>query len=107
MKRKIPFNADTGRSFSQKILEKTCKNHSPIRSLRPMQSRVQLTHSIENLSLNELIWLLQHIVKVIQQKVGKTEQTTNHVTETALLSEPALAEDWNKPEEDEAWSHLQ
>ena len=27
--------------------------------------------------------------------------------ETALLSEQALAEDWNRPEEDEAWSHLQ
>ena len=26
---------------------------------------------------------------------------------TALLSEQALAEDWNRPEEDEAWSHLQ
>ena len=25
----------------------------------------------------------------------------------ALLSEPALATDWNRPEEDEAWSHLQ
>jgi len=25
------------------------------------------------------------------------------VSETALLSEPALAEDWNRPEEDEAW----
>lgn len=25
---------------------------------------------------------------------------------SALLSEPAL-EDWNRPEEDEAWSHLQ
>ncbi len=29
------------------------------------------------------------------------------VRETALLSEPALAEDWNRPEEDAAWSHLQ
>ena len=27
-------------------------------------------------------------------------------SETVLLSEPALA-DWNRPEEDEAWSHLQ
>ena len=27
--------------------------------------------------------------------------------ETALLSELALAEDWNRPEEDAAWSHLQ
>jgi len=30
-----------------------------------------------------------------------------HVQETTLLSEPALAEDWNRPEEDAAWSHLQ
>ena len=29
------------------------------------------------------------------------------VPETALLSEQALAEDWNRPEEDAAWSHLQ
>jgi len=27
--------------------------------------------------------------------------------ETALLSEAALAEDWSRPEEDDAWSHLQ
>jgi len=27
--------------------------------------------------------------------------------ETALLSEAALAEDWNRPEEDQAWAHLQ
>jgi hypothetical protein len=29
------------------------------------------------------------------------------IPETALLSEPALAQDWNRPEEDAAWSHLQ
>lgn len=27
--------------------------------------------------------------------------------EPALLAEPALAEDWNRPEEDTAWSYLQ
>ena len=27
--------------------------------------------------------------------------------ETALLSEPSLAADWNRPKEDAAWSHLQ
>jgi len=27
--------------------------------------------------------------------------------ETALLSEPVLAKDWDRPEEDAAWSHLQ
>ena len=35
------------------------------------------------------------------------EEPIADVPETALLSEQALAEDWNKPEEDEAWSHLQ
>jgi hypothetical protein len=27
--------------------------------------------------------------------------------EAALLAEPAMAVDWNRPEEDAAWSHLQ
>jgi len=27
--------------------------------------------------------------------------------ETVLLSQQALAEDWERPEEDEAWKHLQ
>jgi hypothetical protein len=35
------------------------------------------------------------------------EASTIQVPETALLSEAALAEDWNRPEEDAAWSHLQ
>lgn len=29
------------------------------------------------------------------------------IPDTAILSEPALAEDWNRTEEEEAWSHLQ
>ena len=29
------------------------------------------------------------------------------VSESALLSVEALAQDWNRPEEDEAWSHIQ
>jgi hypothetical protein len=35
------------------------------------------------------------------------ERPTVAVSETALLSETALAEDWDRPEEDEAWSYLQ
>ena len=30
-----------------------------------------------------------------------------HSLETVLLSEAALAADWNRPEENDAWSHLQ
>ena len=35
------------------------------------------------------------------------EEPPLHANEFALLSEAALAEDWNRPEEDEAWQHLQ
>jgi hypothetical protein len=35
------------------------------------------------------------------------DEPASTVSVTALLSEQALAEDWNRPEEDEAWSHLQ
>jgi mRNA interferase MazF len=35
------------------------------------------------------------------------ERPTDHPAEIALLSEPALAEDWDRPEEDQAWKHLQ
>ena len=35
------------------------------------------------------------------------EETAAEITETALLSEQALTEDWNRPEGDEAWSRLQ
>lgn len=35
------------------------------------------------------------------------DEWIERVPETALLSEAALAEDWNRSEEDAAWSHLQ
>ena len=35
------------------------------------------------------------------------DEAVGEVAETALLSEQALAEDWNRAEEDVAWSHLQ
>jgi hypothetical protein len=35
------------------------------------------------------------------------EEPAPHIHEMALLSEAALAEDWNRPEEEAAWSHLQ
>ena len=35
------------------------------------------------------------------------EEPAPSVHETALLSEQALAEDWNRTEEDAAWSYLQ
>ncbi len=34
-------------------------------------------------------------------------QDAPRANETAVLSEPALAVDWSRPEEDAAWSYLQ
>ncbi|MCX6909153.1 MAG: hypothetical protein NTY01_14075 [Verrucomicrobia bacterium] len=41
------------------------------------------------------------LVTILEEEPGA------HPAETALLSEAALAEDWNRPEEDAAWAHLQ
>jgi len=35
------------------------------------------------------------------------DEPLTKIPEMALLSEQSLAEDWNRPEEDDAWSHLQ
>jgi hypothetical protein len=34
------------------------------------------------------------------------DEPADELTHLALLSEPALARDWERPEEYEAWSHL-
>jgi hypothetical protein len=41
------------------------------------------------------------LVTILEEEPGR------YPNETALLSESALAEDWNRPEEDAAWSYLQ
>ncbi len=35
------------------------------------------------------------------------DEQSETIAETALLSEAVLSEDWDRPEEEEAWSHLQ
>ncbi|MFA5416515.1 MAG: hypothetical protein WC295_13575 [Methanoregula sp.] len=42
-----------------------------------------------------------------QQQDNRTKQNPNiQLYVTALLSEKALAKDWLKPEEEEAWNYL-
>jgi len=35
------------------------------------------------------------------------QSSDGQLPETAVLSEESLSRDWSRPEEDEAWSHLQ
>jgi len=45
---------------------------------------------------------LQHACRAIVTIIEESD-----IPETAFLSEASLGEDWNKPEEEEAWSTLQ
>ncbi len=45
---------------------------------------------------------LSHACRAIVTIIERSEES-----ETTLLSEESLAKDWNRPEEDEAWLHLQ
>lgn len=52
------------------------------------------------------------LVTALEEEASAEENSTSgggkiRANETALMSESALAEDWNRKEEDEAWSHLQ
>ena len=52
----------------------------------------------------------QRVLVTVLEEESSTERgssDTPQAGETALLSESALAEDWNRQEEDEAWSYLQ
>lgn len=54
--------------------------------------------------------LLEEVVLPAARRAFVTileEEPTELTGETALLSEAALAADWERPEEDDAWSHLQ
>ena len=55
-------------------------------------------HLLENV---ELTSSRRALVTILEEVPATT------LPESTLLSELALAEDWNRPEEDEAWSHLQ
>ena len=54
---------------------------------------------LENVDLTQAKRVL---VKFLDEHIGP-----EGISETALLSETALGEDWNRPEEEHAWQHLQ
>jgi hypothetical protein len=70
-----------------------------------------MTHSIEEITarISALPESMQQevfdFIEFMQAKVARQALPSKH--EPALLSEQALAADWNRPEEDEAWSSYQ
>ena len=45
------------------------------------------------------------LVTILDQHVAESPPPSDR--DSAILSQDALAQDWNRPEEDAAWSHLQ
>lgn len=64
-----------------------------------MNNKEQLLKEIEEVSEDKI----QEIIKFV--RFLKAQQREEELG-IMLVSEPSLATDWNKPEEDEAWSDL-
>jgi hypothetical protein len=69
--------------------------------LRTVEAVIDAQGHVQVLEPISLPGARRALVTILEEEPG----TGLH--ETALLSEAALAEDWNRPEEDAAWSHLQ
>jgi hypothetical protein len=64
-----------------------------------MQSKEQLIQEIEQIPE----FLVEEVLDFVQ--FLKTKHVQNKL-EISIMSEPALAKDWLRPEEDEAWQDL-
>ena len=78
-----------------------------VATMTPFKER--LLHDIESLSSEELL-AVQQLIDSFKREDTSSSSTAKEkpsVSEAALLSEEALAKDWTREEEEEAWSHLQ
>ncbi len=69
--------------------------------IQTVEAIIDQNGNVRLLEAVKLTALRRALVTILEEEPATT------VSETSLLSELALAEDWNKPEEDEAWSYLQ
>lgn len=69
--------------------------------IRTVEAVIDEDGSVRLLEAVELSSTRRALVTILDEEPARL------VDEAALLSESALAEDWNRPEEDAAWSHLQ
>ena len=74
--------------------------------------RENTIHQINSMSVQEIERAIEALApEDVRKLAGWLDQYrkkgVSRVNEEALLSEAALAEDWNRPEEDAAWAYLQ
>jgi hypothetical protein len=69
--------------------------------LRTVEAVIDAQGHVQVLEPISLPGARRALVTILEEEPGTS------IHDTAFLSEAALAEDWNRPEEDAAWSHLQ
>jgi hypothetical protein len=69
---------------------------------RTVEAQIDADGQVRLLELVKLSEPRRALVTILDPVVA-----ANDIPETALLSEPALAEDWDRDEEDAAWAYLQ
>jgi len=69
--------------------------------LRTVEAVIDVQGHVHLLEPISLAGARRAIVTIFEEEPGTS------IHETASLSEAVLAQDWNRPEEDAAWSHLQ
>lgn len=70
--------------------------------LRTIEAIIEPDGSVRLLEAVELSGTRRALVTMLEESA---EEANGDIT--ALLSEPSLAEDWSREEEDAAWAHLQ
>ena len=68
--------------------------------MRTIEAMIDEQGNVHLLEPVHLPAMRRALVTILEDRVG-------HTSDSSLLSEPALAQDWNRPEEEQAWSHLQ
>ncbi|MBX3746289.1 MAG: hypothetical protein KF833_13365 [Verrucomicrobiae bacterium] len=69
--------------------------------IRTIEAIIDPSGAVQVLEHVTLVGARRALVTILDEEPGTVP------IEGSLLSEPALARDWSRPEEDAAWSHLQ
>jgi len=92
------------------LLKSQCVMPKTIEAVVDDEGRIQLLESVSLRARQRvLVTLLDEELPTASstKESSATEKTGAEVGDTARLSEDALARDWNRDEEEEAWEHLQ
>lgn len=90
--------------FTVRIITLRCNSGEEYIMIKTIEAVVEKDGTVRLLEHIEFSSARRAVVTILDEEEMKIYLQKN---ETAFVSEPSLAKDWNRTEEDEAWSHLQ